>query len=141
MLIISLIFILIYPIPLEYFSPLISPQFELFLFTFGRLIWTCCIIAIIFICHRGYGGIVNSFLSWKYFTPIAKMGLSFYLASAGIQYMRLAVRSEPQSIEGALDVIFNYLTDILIALPPIISLYFTIEAPFTRIGKILANFV
>ncbi|CAG0912234.1 unnamed protein product [Notodromas monacha] len=41
--------------------------------------WGCALFCVIFLCHKGYGGFVNSFLSWSAFKPLGKLAYSSYL--------------------------------------------------------------
>lgn len=44
-----------------------------------RPVWGLCICWVLWACHFGYGGIINSFLSIKYFVPISKLGYGIYM--------------------------------------------------------------
>lgn len=101
----AIFFTLVYPIPLEYLSTFMSPYFETFLFTFGKLFWAIAISVIIFTCHHGYAGFINRFLSMNVWIPLSKMSLSFYLTSAGIQYIYVLSQRQPQNIESVFDVV------------------------------------
>ena len=41
--------------------------------------WGLCLTWVTFSCCRGYGGIVNSFLSWGFWLPISKVSFMTYL--------------------------------------------------------------
>ena len=41
--------------------------------------WGFCLLWVTFSCCRGYGGIVNDFLSWKFWLPISKISFMTYL--------------------------------------------------------------
>lgn len=101
----AILFILVYPIPGEFFSTFVSRNFEIFVLTFGKLLWSICVSVIIFCCHRGYGGIINSFLSLPIFIPVSKMALSIYLSSTSIQFLITKLQSEPQDISSYLDIV------------------------------------
>lgn len=45
----------------------------------AHLGWSLSISWIIFACHSGVGGFVNSFLSLRVWKPLARIGLSIYL--------------------------------------------------------------
>ena len=46
---------------------------------FGRFAWGVGLAIIVFACHNGYGWIINSFLSMKMWTPLARMTYNAYL--------------------------------------------------------------
>ncbi len=47
--------------------------------TFSRFSWGVGLAFIIFACHNGYGGLINTFLSLKMWTPLARMTYNAYL--------------------------------------------------------------
>jgi peptidoglycan/LPS O-acetylase OafA/YrhL len=47
--------------------------------TFSRFSWAVGLALIVFACHNGYGGYINTFLSLKIWTPLARMTYNAYL--------------------------------------------------------------
>ena len=47
--------------------------------TFSRYLWASCLALVVFSCHNGYGWFINSFLSMKLWTPLARMTFNAYL--------------------------------------------------------------
>ena len=47
--------------------------------TFSRCLWAFCLALVVFSCHNGYGWFINSFLSMKFWTPLARMTFNAYL--------------------------------------------------------------
>ena len=47
--------------------------------TFSRFAWGIGLALMVFACHAGYGGVINSFLSMKIWTPLARMTYNAYL--------------------------------------------------------------
>ena len=47
--------------------------------TFSRYLWANCLALVVFSCHNGYGWFINSFLSMKLWTPLARMTFNAYL--------------------------------------------------------------
>lgn len=48
-------------------------------FSLSKLLWPLAIGWIIFACHYGYGGVINSFLSVKSFVPLNRLSYCAYL--------------------------------------------------------------
>ena len=46
---------------------------------FHKTGWSLALAWIVFSCHKGYGGIVNSFLSWEAWIPLSKLTYGAYL--------------------------------------------------------------
>ena len=47
--------------------------------TFSRFSWGVGLALLVFACHNGYGGLINTFLSLKIWTPLSRMTLNAYL--------------------------------------------------------------
>ena len=63
--------------------------------SFHRLAWGIVIAWIIFACVNGYGGIVNSFLSWKVFIPLGRLTYCTYIFSPEIQIIHALIMYRP----------------------------------------------
>ena len=66
------------------------------LMTIYGIMWSVAMNFIIFACHTGHGGAINSFLSSKFWTAISKMILSIYLTATAIHGM-FSIKSAPTS--------------------------------------------
>jgi peptidoglycan/LPS O-acetylase OafA/YrhL len=51
----------------------------------NRLAWGISISWVIFACVKGYGWLVNDFLSWKVFMPLGRLCYCVYLVSLHLQ--------------------------------------------------------
>ena len=47
--------------------------------TFSRCSWGLGLALMVFACHNGYGGVINTFLSMKIWTPLSRMTFNAYL--------------------------------------------------------------
>ena len=65
-------------------NPFILPSSKAMIICRGILV-VITVNFLIFACHKGYGSIINKFLSSKYWIPLAKMALSIYLCSLYVQ--------------------------------------------------------
>ena len=52
---------------------------------FSKTLWSLALGWVIFSCHKGYGGVVNSFLSWKAWIPLSKLSYAAYLIHPHLQ--------------------------------------------------------
>ena len=46
---------------------------------FSRFVWSLGLALLVFICHYGYGGIVNRFLSMSFWIPLSRISYNAYL--------------------------------------------------------------
>merc|ERR1711884_483424 len=56
---------------------------------FSKTGWSLALAWIIFSCHKGYGGVVNSFLSWKAWIPLSRLTYAAYLIHPQLQQIFL----------------------------------------------------
>lgn len=54
-----------------------------------RTVWTLCITWIVWACHNGYGGFINSFLSWYAFSNFGHLSYSMYVTHRIIQFVNV----------------------------------------------------
>lgn len=61
-----------------------------------RVSWSICTSWIIFACFHGYGGLVNQFLSLKFWMPLSRLSFCVYLLHLPIQMIYLSSIRSPQ---------------------------------------------
>jgi peptidoglycan/LPS O-acetylase OafA/YrhL len=81
-------------------------RFEAALYNAGsRTAWSLSLAWITLTCVKGRGGLVDSFLSWGLFQPLAKMTYTAYLIHQPLIFVHLAMQSEAWELSGWLQVI------------------------------------
>jgi hypothetical protein len=55
--------------------------------TFQRISWSLALAWVIFSCSKGYGGLVNEFLSWGVFAPLSRLTFTTYLIHFNVMFM------------------------------------------------------
>eukprot|EP00112_Aurelia_sp_Birch-Aquarium-sp1_P003064 Seg1343.5 transcript_id=Seg1343.5/GoldUCD/mRNA.D3Y31 product="Nose resistant to fluoxetine protein 6" protein_id=Seg1343.5/GoldUCD/D3Y31 len=45
----------------------------------SRIAWGIAVSIVIYLCHNGYGGLVDKFLSWRAFMPLSRLTYGAYL--------------------------------------------------------------
>merc|ERR1712156_40988 len=103
---------------------------------FHKTAWSLALGWIVFSCHKGYGGIIDDFLSWKAFVPLSKLTYGAYLSHIVIQFVVFYTQTSP-----------IYFSDFLMSQYFIGIACFTFgtafvqalvaELPFVRLEKIL----
>ena len=56
-----------------------NPAENVIYFMFGRFTWALGLALLVFICHNGYGWVVNSFLSMGFWVPLSRLTFTAYL--------------------------------------------------------------
>ena len=52
---------------------------NIFYFTFSGTGWSIAVALLIYICHTGFGFVVNTILSWSFWIPLHRLTISVYL--------------------------------------------------------------
>ena len=78
------LFFQIYSVPgVECFNETLA----VFWASFSRVAWTMGVSWVIFACMKGYGGPVNTFLSWGLFAPLSRLTYTIYLIHMHIIFL------------------------------------------------------
>ncbi|KAI1298158.1 Nose resistant to fluoxetine protein 6 [Halotydeus destructor] len=103
-----------------------------------RLAWSLAVSWVIFACASGHGGAVDSFLSWKLFTPLSKLSFAVYLLHFIVLWARYA------SIRWTLpfghysmlcEFIVNYVLSTIMAA----IAFLCVEVPFGKLYKMATS--
>ncbi|XP_065335548.1 nose resistant to fluoxetine protein 6-like [Cloeon dipterum] len=60
------------------------------------VLWSICLCWCIYACYTGYGGMLNSFLSWKGFVVFSKLSYAFYMVQILLIFGGIASIRTPQ---------------------------------------------
>lgn len=127
--------------------------------SFARITWGLAISWIIFSCQCGLNKHLNRFLSWKFWIPIGRMGLSIYLIHPVLQLNFVIWQGEKVSLEIGQMVsccrkvptkcllfilplllqLTNFLIELVITAPCAVIIFLTVEEPFSLIGKFITR--
>ncbi|XP_069696161.1 nose resistant to fluoxetine protein 6-like isoform X1 [Periplaneta americana] len=101
-----------------------------------RPVWTLGVAWLIFACVSGYGGPVNSLLSWKGFHPFSRLSYSIYLVHYIFSFARHLTLRTPLYFND-MDVVTQFFGELVftIILSAILSLVF--EFPFIAIERLI----
>ncbi|KXJ74406.1 hypothetical protein RP20_CCG013730 [Aedes albopictus] len=72
-----------------------------------RSFWAFGVMWLIFICVNGQGGLVNEFLSWRFWQPMAKLSYTMYLLHIMIQAVTVTMHLKSPLYFSAMDLIYR----------------------------------
>ena len=101
---------------------------------FGRLAWAVSVAIIVFVCHNGYGWIVNSFLSLKIWTPLSRLTFMTYLVHGVVLYILLFTGRHPffgDSVNQAL----YFITAVVLSFSAAAILSSFVEFPLSNVEE------
>ena len=108
--------------------------------TFQRLAWNGALAWVIFSCAKGYGGIINEFLSWPAFAPLSRLTFCTYLIHQNVitMFFKTVMSSFPNDFEMFTSV-WYYLAIQFISC--VIAFWFALifEVPATRAEKLIVD--
>ena len=72
-----------------------SPDKTKYFLALRKSAWGFCLLWVTFSCCRGYGGVVNDFLSWQFWLPISKISFMTYLFHMSLNWYFFLLQSYP----------------------------------------------
>ncbi|XP_072180893.1 nose resistant to fluoxetine protein 6-like [Diadema setosum] len=103
-----------------------------------RPAWAIALCWVVFACHFGYGGVINHFLSWKFWVPLSRLTFCAYLLHPAVIYLYTGEITSvyypamvQQSVLYAGFVTLSYLAALVMCT--------LIEIPVSSLQKLLMN--
>ena len=98
--------------------------------------WGLCLLWVTFACCRGYGGIINHFLSWQFWLPISKVSFMTYLFHMSLNWYFYLLQSYPVNYT-MWQLTTMFVPQVWLSLLAGLLGSLTLELPFGKIQKIL----
>ena len=118
-----------------YFSWETYTQVKLF-YAYRKAGWGLCLLWVTFACSRGYGGVINHFLSWGFWLPISKVSFMTYLFHMSLNWHFFLLQSYPINYTmWQLTVMF--VPQVWLCLLAGLLGCLTLELPFGKIQKLV----
>ena len=110
--------------------------------TFHRIAWNGALAWVIFSCSKGYGGLINEFLSWSVFAPLSRLTFCTYLIHINIigVFGASVLSSFPNDVEMFTSV-WYYLAIQFISCAVAFVFALLFEIPATRAEKLVVQAV
>jgi len=106
---------------------------------FFRFVWAVAIGWVIFACHNGKGGLVNSFLSWKAFIPLSRLTYATYLVHPMVIFFFYASTQATTDLTIAFYVYF-FVASTVISFMLAFVVAVCIEYPVFNLEKLVLKF-
>jgi len=120
--------------PFHYRENLPSQFFHSFYMAGSQLGWSLSLSWIIFACHRGHGGVVNSFLSLPQWIPLARISLSIYLTHILAMWAVFGTQKQPAYYSEFVKT-HLFFGDVVLSFAVAVLAYLTFEAPVLAIER------
>ena len=108
--------------------------------TLQRIAWNGAVAWVIFSCVKGYGGIVNDFLSWSAFAPLSRLTFCAYLIHMPLltMYFVSVMASFPNDGNWLMTVLY-FLPSFMIVMVVAFFVALFFEVPSIRVEKLLVE--
>jgi len=103
---------------------------------FSRTAWAVALGWLVFACHNGFGGIINSMLSWSIWEPFSRLTYSIYIVHFIFQYIVTGTTKHDRYFSN-FDVIYKFWGDLGFTLSISLLLALGFESPIIGIEKVL----
>ncbi|KAF4519330.1 hypothetical protein B566_EDAN010035 [Ephemera danica] len=100
-----------------------------------RPLWALAIAWIVFACHHGFGGWINSFLSAKFWLPLSRISLCISLLNPLVLLLNIG-RMRSAKLYDHYELLRTFLGDSCVAIFFSFLLYLLVEAPASRLMNI-----
>lgn len=110
--------------------------YSAFFIGFQRFFWSLGLIWIIFTCILGYGGPINTILSWKAFIPLGRLTYCVYLTHIAVILTGIGGAKESFYFSD-FDQTERFLGDLLMSLMAACVLSLLFESPMMKIEKMI----
>jgi peptidoglycan/LPS O-acetylase OafA/YrhL len=97
--------------------------------------WGIALTAMIVLCHNGYGGPINTFLSYKAFVPLSRLTYGCYLIHVPVMFWYWYTRITPYSVDDATKV-FDFFGHLVVTMCVSFVLSMGFEFPILKLEKI-----
>ncbi|XP_035231677.1 nose resistant to fluoxetine protein 6-like, partial [Stegodyphus dumicola] len=104
----------------------------------SRSAWALGLVWTIFCCATGHGGIVNRFLSWKVFVPLARLTFVVYLLHPIVQVVFIGSKTTLMQMDHFL-VVWYFFGHLLVTFGLGVLMSMMFEAPFMNLEKVLLS--
>ena len=105
-------------------------------FALRKSAWGLCLLWVTFACCRGYGGVVNDFLSWQFWLPISKLSFMTYLFHMSLNWQFFLFQSY-QLDYSMWQLTALFVPQVWVCLLAGLLGTLTLEIPFGKVQKIL----
>ncbi|XP_037084155.1 nose resistant to fluoxetine protein 6-like [Pollicipes pollicipes] len=101
-----------------------------------RLAWGLAVSWVIFACVTGYGGAINTFLSYPGFVPLSRLTYAGYLIHINVLYFGIFSSKGVLYYDG-LRLVYWVLSQVIVTFAFAYAFSMTFEAPFVALEKVM----
>ena len=105
-------------------------------FALRKSAWGFCLLWVTFSCCRGYGGVVNDFLSWQFWLPISKISFMTYLFHMSLNWYFFLLQPFPLDF-SMWQLTVWFIAQVWFCLLAGLLGCLTLELPFGKIQKLV----
>ncbi|XP_023034684.2 nose resistant to fluoxetine protein 6 [Drosophila willistoni] len=119
-------------------SEIITPLAGAFYLCFSRIAWSLALCWLIWTCHTGQAGIINSLLSWSFWEPLSRISYCLYIWHLIVETVHTA-RIKTSVHFSNYDAILNFWSHFGVTLIVSVVMYLCIEVPLVKLETYLLS--
>lgn len=104
----------------------------------SRPLWALALCWVIFSCMHGYGGMINTFLSWKFWVPLGKLTYMVYLIHPLVLAFYYSV-SEMKLLYSDINYAFLYVSILVMTYAISFLAVLLVESPLIQLEKVITS--
>ncbi|XP_043199778.1 nose resistant to fluoxetine protein 6-like [Amphibalanus amphitrite] len=102
----------------------------------NRPVWAMCLAWVVIACVHGYGGFINTLLSWKFWIPLSRVTYCCYLVSIDTQVFFYATLKSVLYFDQT-NAVYQFLATLCIAVAVATVFSLAFESPMLALEKII----
>jgi len=98
--------------------------------------WSLAVAWVLYACHNGFAGVINSFLSWKFWIPLSRLTFGAYLLHPMVIFYFFLVQENPFHYQDNI-MAFVYISNLFFSFAMAFLLAMFVEYPVLNLEKLL----
>ncbi|CAH1248349.1 Hypp8112 [Branchiostoma lanceolatum] len=121
-----------------YNGAVLSYSVNMFFIAIHRSVWAMALGWMVVACYHGYGGVVNTVLSWTFWMPLSRLTYSAYLIHPIVMFVTYHTAESTLHL-STLNVIHYFLGHMMLSYGLAVLVFVTVESPTMNLLKITAG--
>uniref|UniRef100_A0A7M5UY80 Nose resistant-to-fluoxetine protein N-terminal domain-containing protein n=1 Tax=Clytia hemisphaerica TaxID=252671 RepID=A0A7M5UY80_9CNID len=98
--------------------------------------WSLAVVWVLYACHNGFAGVINSFLSWRFWIPLSRLTFGAYLLHPLVIFYFFLVQENPFHYQDNI-MAFVYIANLFFSFVMAFILAMVVEYPVLNLEKLL----
>lgn len=101
-----------------------------------RVAFAICVAWVIYACHNGGGGLIDNFLSWRFWIPLSRLTFGAYLLHSLVIMYYYVCQENPYHYQDNI-MVYHYISMVVLSYASAFVLAVTVEYPVMNLEKLV----